>query len=342
MPTDHPSTIHLITSYKRYNPIARDNVSEFEAGVLRDPLVSKIDSDSLALDFLRRVCGRLYRSRFRNVGRFAFGAVGWIPSGHHYFAMLREVEFSKCFPFFALCGRKSVYLDDAWPHTHDAILNFVSRFRVENVFVHSPQVVEMLRKRDPRIRSFWIPEGIDPQKYRHAPYDSKDIDVLNFGRRFDRYHERILEPLQRMKKKYLFEKNQGEVVFYESADFIDGLARTKISICVPLIETNAKRAGGISTMTMRYLQSMAAKCLVVGMLPADMLKVFSYNPIVEIDWSDPPGQLLKLLANFSDYIPLIERNYATVLASHTCEKRWYEIAKILRADVVPEESIHPQ
>jgi hypothetical protein len=140
VPTYHPPTIHLITSYKRYNAIARDNVSEFEAGILRDPLVSRVDSDSFVLDSLRRVCGRLYRSRLRSVGHFAFGAVGWIPSGHHYFAMLREVEFSKCFPFFALRGRKSVYLDDAWPHTHDAIVNFASQFHVENVFVHSPQI----------------------------------------------------------------------------------------------------------------------------------------------------------------------------------------------------------
>src|SRR5262249_25520509 len=151
------------------------------------------------------------------------------------------------------------------------------------------------------------------------------------GRRFDSYHDRIVEPLEKMKRKYLFERTSGAVVFPDNAEFIDGLSRTKISVCVPLIETNPARAGGISTMTMRYLQSMASKCLIVGLLPVDMRRLFPYNPIVEIDWSDPAGQLCHLLENFGDYTPLIEKNYSTVLEFHTWEKRWQSMADVLRS-----------
>ena len=50
--------------------------------------------------------------------------------------------------------------------------------------------------------------------------------------------------------------------------FIDGLARSRVSICVPSSVTHPERAGDIETMTIRYLQSMVSKCVVLGRAPA--------------------------------------------------------------------------
>jgi hypothetical protein len=71
-------------------------------------------------------------------------------------------------------------------------------------------------------------------------------------------------------------------------------------------------------MTLRYLQSMVSKCLIVGKLPYDMQYLFDYNPVVEIDEQNPAGQLLEILHNFDQYQELIERNYQRVLSHH----RW--------------------
>jgi hypothetical protein len=81
-------------------------------------------------------------------------------------------------------------------------------------------------------------------------------------------------------------------------------------------------------MTNRYLQSMASKCLIVGCLPKEMLELFAYNPVVEIDRNAPIEQLKTILNNYSDYFPLIEKNYETVSKYHTWENRWKQIKNL--------------
>jgi hypothetical protein len=71
-----------------------------------------------------------------------------------------------------------------------------------------------------------------------------------------------------------------------------GLANSKISICVPSDITHPERTGNISTITNRYLQSMASKCLILGKLPHDMLHLFDYNHIIEIDEENPVLQIV--------------------------------------------------
>ena len=170
-----------------------------------------------------------------------------------------------------------------------------------------------------------------PDKYQYNAYADKDIDVLELGRKYDVYHNNIVEALEEDTRVHLYEKTKGTRIFATVEDLIDGYARTKIAICVPSNITHPDRAGDIETMTIRYLQSMVSKCLVVGHAPKEMVKLFGYNPVVEIDMEDPVGQIRSILDNFSDYIPLIEKNYTETLANHTWSKRWQQIAEIMQS-----------
>ena len=75
---------------------------------------------------------------------------------------------------------------------------------------------------------------------------------------------------------------------------------------------------------------MVSKCLVVGHAPNEMIELFGYNPVIEIDILNPTQQLESILKNYSDYLPLIEKNYEQVLQNHTWENRWNQIKKILQ------------
>jgi len=83
-------------------------------------------------------------------------------------------------------------------------------------------------------------------------------------------------------------------------------------------------------MTLRYLQSIVSKCLIVGSLPYDMRRLFDYNPVVEADLNNPEDQILDILRNFPDYIPLIEKNYASVIAQHQWSSRMETIRQHLQ------------
>ena len=255
-----------------------------------------------------------------------------VAGDQHYFNVLMEPNWRKCFPHVLYPGRKSVYLFDAWPVHHKMISEFVETHHLSHVFVSSSQATAMLKDMSGNTTFSWVAEGVDPSKYRYNDYESKDIEVLELGRKYDFYHDQIVKALEDDGRVHLYEKTKGKLIFPTEEDLIDGLARTKISICVPSNITHPDRAGDVETMTVRYLQSMASKCLIVGHAPKEMVELFGYNPVVEIDMKDPVGQIRQILDHFSDYIPLIEKNYTETLANHTWKKRWEQMAKIIQAD----------
>jgi hypothetical protein len=44
--------------------------------------------------------------------------------------------------------------------------------------------------------------------------------------------------------------------------------------------------------------------------------MFGFNPVVEVDWSDPVGQLEAILRDPEAYQSVIERNFAAVSRNH--------------------------
>ena len=82
-------------------------------------------------------------------------------------------------------------------------------------------------------------------------------------------------------------------------------------------------------MTVRYLQSMVSKCVVLGHAPSEMVELFGYNPVVEIDTLNPAAQVLDILSHYEDYLPLVERNFDVVTRGHTWRNRWQQMAAVL-------------
>lgn len=325
-----PAPLTLVKGHTGPYHVSLDAVDEFERCIEQDPQVR-----AEALDTGIAATGAYYRWQARE--RLGVSArPAHRPSVKQSRAVdpgslviLMGANFRKCFPACSTPGPKSIYLFDAWPDRHARIARFISDFGIDDVFVTASQARDAIAALVPEARLWWVPEGIDATDYRHREPAEKDIDVLALGRRHDRHHERIVDRLAAAGCSYRYELQKGQLVFATRDDFIDGLARTRISICVPSTVTHPDRAGGIETMTLRYLQSMVSKCLIVGHAPAEMIRLFGYNPVVEIDPIDPAGQLLSLLDHWDDQRDLIERNHAAVLASHTWPRRWQQMRQTL-------------
>jgi hypothetical protein len=280
---------------------------------------------------LGKVINRILLGAIKHLKVFSSNhQVGKFPGSQEgFFLVLIGPYFQKCLPHFLFGKSNSIYMFDAWPKAYDLIDAYLSLLDIRTVFFSSLQSTEAFKVRQPALTCVWVPEGIDIKRYVSRPYCEKDIDVIQFGRKYDRYHEAIVGALEGAEKLYLYEKVKGALVFPNREDFIDGIARAKISICVPSNITHPERSGNVSTMTWRYLESMAAKCLIVGILPEEMKLLFDYNPIVEIDMRDPANQILSILKDFDEYVPLIERNYRTLVEQHTWSRRWEQIRPYL-------------
>lgn len=322
--------MELIRNRSASYHVSLDTIREFEECILSDRSVSTAGPAMEALASTSSLAWRI-------LNKYDFLLAGAMKSLFRakprdrrvLFSVLMAPNFRQCFPYFLSSARKGVYLFDAWVKEHETIGRFVTLFGVEHVFVSSSEAAALLQEKIRTSTFHWMPEGIRPAEYRQHPYDEKDIDVLAVGRRYGAYHDLVVADLEAAGRTYLYEKQKGQIVFPGRDEFIEGLARTKISVCVPSAITHPERSGTIETLTIRYLQSMVSKCLVVGKAPRELVDLFGYPPVVEIDMDHASSQLQSILSNFSDYIPLIERNFNTVLSQHTWGHRWSAIKEIL-------------
>lgn len=253
-----------------------------------------------------------------------------LPIRKHKNYVVIGYQKEKFFPFFHFkADLKVLWMYDAWEPLFDEIEKTIRAYKINMVFTASKQSADYFNTLNiPNFQSHWIPEGIDVDQYQFIPYQERTTDVLQLGRKWNEYHEKI----KTIEKDivYQYEKKAGEIIFPTREDFLFGLANSKISICVPSDITHPERTGKISTITNRYLQSMASKCLLLGKIPHDMVHLFDYNPIIEIDDNNPVAQIEAILSNFDTYIPLIEKNYETIKSFHNWDNRVAQIENFIR------------
>ncbi len=304
------------------------DLHECEKAILTDDIVKPVAQPSrLHLSMLKLTAKILGLFKINHIRITPYALLNNpLSDSNHLFTLMIGPDFKKYLPFsyFVSCNR-SIYMFDAWPCHHDTIILFLLKNKIDHLFLTSLQATATLKKQLTNTNVHWIPEAIDPDGYLYS--DIKTIDVLSFGRKYDRYHNLILPFFEKNNKVYLFEKIKGEVIFEKRSDFINALGNSKISICFPSNITHPDRAGDIEIMTMRYLQSIVSKCLIIGKAPEEMIQLFGYNPVIEINWNDPVNQLENILNDFEDYKYLIEKNYTTVINNHTWMHRWDVIKK---------------
>ena len=300
--------------------VSLDAVTEFEKAIINAKKLNIVTRVRPFIDYLFKILKRL------NIDSKVLKIIRpFIFSKSDNFTILMGPYFSKCIPSMLSKGINGIYLYDAWPVVHLYIDEMIKILNLKFIYFSSKRVADIYASKFKNIEIKWIPEAISVDEYRFEDYKDKNIDILQLGRKYDLYHNAIVDELTANNIKYLYERKKGDIIFPERKDFISALGRTKISICVPLYITNNELAGDISTVTLRYLQSMASKCLILGVIPQDMKYMFDYEPIISIDMEDPVGQIKFILRNFEKYVPLIEKNYQYVLKNHS----WIERLKIM-------------
>ncbi len=312
---------------------SQDVVDDFERAILFDTDAREEKGNERIASLFKKIYRRLAHLK---TGKLDFVRRAMLSSPRltiprddsDYFVVLMNLDMWKCLPLLKSRGHKSAYFFDAWPHNFHPLRRFIRDLGLDTVFTSSSQAADMLNECISNCRFHWIPEGIDMDIYGHHDYEKKDIDILQMGRRYDAYHQHILSVAAEVRKTYVYEQDKTQIIFPTRQEFVEAMSRTKISVCFPQNITHPEIAGDIETMTNRYLQSMASKCLVLGKAPREMIELFGYNPVVEVDMDQPAKQLKTILTDFDKYMPLIEKNHKN-MSNHTWKKRWEEIQRIV-------------
>ena len=220
---------------------------------------------------------------------------------------------------------------DCWPRYYDFWASFYRRQRTRVAFISARQSAEHFARLFPKMKTVWLPEATDPSEYcASIPWSERQIDVLEMGRKHEVYHSRIADKLALANRVHLYERAPGQFIFPGRAELVDGLARTKILICFPRCQTHPEDTGGVETVTYRYFQSMASKCLIVGHAPQELIDLFGYNPVLEVQEGNEFEQIEWVLSNLDSFSALVDQNYARLLEVGTWTSRVETILDVLR------------
>jgi hypothetical protein len=74
-------------------------------------------------------------------------------------------------------------------------------------------------------------------------------------------HYAIREGLERAHIIHKFERVKGQIIFPNAAEFRRGLGDARISVCFPSSITNPEMSGQVETVTLRYFESLASRCV---------------------------------------------------------------------------------
>jgi hypothetical protein len=224
------------------------------------------------------------------------------------------------------------YCFDCWEPEYEAWKTFFARHRIRLAFFSARQSAQYFATAMPAMTSLWVPEATDPAEYHpQRKLVERDIDVLELGRKHDSFHSRIAQQMIAGNKVHLFEKVKGKFLFGDRCSLADGLGRSKISVCFPCSQTHVERSGSIETVTHRYFESIASKCILLGHCPSELSDLFGYNPVIEAEDGREAEQIESILSNLDSYQDLLERNYERLHQVGTWRHRVPLIVKAVEA-----------
>lgn len=231
-----------------------------------------------------------------------------------YFDTWPDYLFYEIIPFFW----------DVWPSTFSKVESWLKRYKVRTVFFSSTKAVEHMKKVFPEMNIMWCPEGIDSENYSSGNnLKDRAIDLLQYGREIDSVVSYNLSCLN-----YVSGKQDGKAIFSQN-QLIRSLAEAKVVAVYPKTWTDPASAGGIETLTQRYWECMLSRCVLLGHAPLELIDVLGYNPVIELDRTDPQKQLEGILLNIDNYQGLVDRNRKEALARGSWSSRIESITKSL-------------
>jgi hypothetical protein len=224
------------------------------------------------------------------------------------------------------------YSFDCWPGQYDAWAQVFNKNRVRTAFISARQSADAMSRRCPTTEFQWLPEAVDPDEYSsELPLMSRPIAVLELGRRFESYHQRIKDALHRQGLTHIYpERNRG-LVFQSNKAVQEAVGKAQICICFPQSITHPERAGNVETATLRYFEAMAAKCVLLGHCPKELEDLFGYNPVIQANLDNAASQLIDdILPRITHYQTLVDRNYQRLLEVGAVHHRASAIVSTLR------------
>lgn len=243
--------------------------------------------------------------------------------------------FEECFQFYDY--EIVPMLWDVWPGCWNKLYKDLQILQCKILFVTVKSFAEKIQK-ELNIKTYWIPEGIDINDYnKGSNLSNRQFDIYELGRQHKKYHTILVDFCNKNKatligNKYSETGKLLELAFPSASDLLHNINKFKIIICFPQTDTHPDKAGNIETLTQRYWEAMLSRCLIIGRAPQELIELIGYNPVIDVDWSNPELQLKQILSDIEEYQEIVDKNYTASLKYASWDNRIEFIKKTLKQE----------
>jgi len=85
--------------------------------------------------------------------------------------------------------------------------------------------------------------------------------------------------------------------------------------------THPERSGNTETVTHRFFESIASRCLIVGHCPDELIELFGYNPVVELNPETCASEIQQIIDDIDQFQDLVDKNYSVLIEKGTWDAR---------------------
>ena len=274
------------------------------------------------------LCRRPFRAMGKAAGSMRLGRMPMFRSKQAAFFHINHPWANGLYPY-RMFNQCVTFSFDCWAPLYDQWTTFFIRTKPTLAFISAKASVADMARRCHFTEFRWLPEAIDPAVFRpNRPLVAREIDVLEIGRRYRTYHDSVESALRRAGCRHVYPATDGQIAF-SHAECIELYANSKVALCFPKTITHPEIAGGVETITFRYWEAIASKCVVVGHCPEELRQIMGYNPVIEVDMEEPARQLQEILVGINRFQETVDRNHERLSQVWTVEHQAATIRQAL-------------
>jgi hypothetical protein len=191
-------------------------------------------------------------------------------------------------------AKRAAMVLDAWPATYCHLVVYAKAQRLSHCFVNFRSSVFALKNIAPNRHFEWLPFAANDRVFRDLGLE-RDVYAFWVGRRHEPFHRALIEYCSRRGLVYEFLEPPGYPMPLDELSHL--AARSRYFITLPPDLGDPLRTGGLSPMSLRYLEGAASGCRLLGASPRSG----------DLDVMLPPESLVECALDASDLAEVLDR-----------------------------------
>lgn len=221
---------------------------------------------------------------------------------------------------------------DTWPGEDHLLNRILCRYGVKRAAFGQRMSCERWRKLKPDVDFCWIPESANPEDYyQNADLSTRSMLLLEYGRGLPEISEQIKRSASHFGWSYSpVEASRQRYTSWR--DLRVALGQSRAIIALPRSITHPLVAGGCETMSLRYLEGIASRTILLGQCPQELFDLFGFDPVIHVNKNNVVDILADIQNHPCDYQEHVDKCYGRFLEAGTHHVRARQLLRWIMKD----------